>query len=458
MAALFAVCCSNTNAQTVVYQEGFGSAAVAEGSYSGGTSTVPGSPSQATYTTQATKIASIVADAETSGNYVISYGTQGSNSKDGIMTSFSKVNPNYKTTLSDNTGNVTFTINMRAFGQLTTYNTSGGKGMMFVIGSNVEDVFTTSTSGYAILFQKSTTSNTNNEVRFVSFSNGVFNNTVFVDLASSGPLASTTNSISVKLVYRPNDPTNNWQFNVKQNSSAAFEDPETVDYSMGGVTATFNDNTYTGTPLLGFGLLATRQNNASAVVINADNLKIATDATLPIKLTSFTGNYLNNGVNLKWETASELNTDKFEIERLEDGSFKFLGTVKASGNSSSSKTYSYIDRNPLSGTNYYRLKTIDKDGSFEYNKEIAVNIKDLSQTNAISYPNPATTSLNIAVPSNFVGSFKVTLTNLNGQKVKELDTNSFSYHLDVTTFKRGIYILTIADSKGNKSSKEVQLK
>jgi len=110
---------------------------------------------------------------------------------------------------------------------------------------------------------------------------------------------------------------------------------------------------------------------------------------LPITLVSFkVSDSDDNSVNLIWATASERNFDKFVIERSGDGLvFESIGEVKGVGTSSTLQNYSFADANPLSGTNYYRLKSVDLDNSFAYSKTIFTSIEG-ARTFSV-YPNPS---------------------------------------------------------------------
>lgn len=86
--------------------------------------------------------------------------------------------------------------------------------------------------------------------------------------------------------------------------------------------------------------------------------------TLPVQLLNFTATYNNHQAVLSWQTASETNSSFFSIERSSDGIlFSELGRQQAAGRSTSAHTYRYIDRQPLAGNNYYRLKQVDIDGN-----------------------------------------------------------------------------------------------
>lgn len=82
---------------------------------------------------------------------------------------------------------------------------------------------------------------------------------------------------------------------------------------------------------------------------------------LPVELASINAKCTNNSIKINWTTASEFNTDYFEIERSADAvHFTSLTQIPAAGISNTSKVYNYIDAFPLEGENYYRIKTKDK--------------------------------------------------------------------------------------------------
>jgi len=115
---------------------------------------------------------------------------------------------------------------------------------------------------------------------------------------------------------------------------------------------------------------------------------------LPVELTKFQAIQQNEVVNLTWETASELNTEEFIIEHSNNGySFDEIGSVFSSGNSSETKFYSEEHRTPNEGINYYRLKIVDLDGSFEYSHIEVVKFDKDTELNI--FPNPVTKFLHI---------------------------------------------------------------
>ncbi len=92
---------------------------------------------------------------------------------------------------------------------------------------------------------------------------------------------------------------------------------------------------------------------------------------LPLTITTFNAALVTNNAHLAWTTAAELNAKAFEVERsTDDTNFKPIGQVAAT-NRSNGSSYIFIDKDLKKGTNCYRLKAIDKDGSFKYSKIVA---------------------------------------------------------------------------------------
>ena len=142
-------------------------------------------------------------------------------------------------------------------------------------------------------------------------------------------------------------------------------------------------------------------------------------AILPIKLTSFTGKILGKRIQTQWTTAAEINNDKFEIQKSNDGkSFLTIGLLKGAGSSNIQNNYSFIDENPLAGTNYYRLKQFDFDGTTAYSDVIAVKSNISETTLSI---NVSTTLLNVQIVSSNSSGAKLYLFDVNGIELIEQD-------------------------------------
>ena len=174
---------------------------------------------------------------------------------------------------------------------------------------------------------------------------------------------------------------------------------------------------------------------------------------LPIALTSFTA--VNNGASNKilWETASEQNTEWHVIEKSSDGiRFNDLGKVAAAGNSTSSKEYNMLDNTPFPMT-YYRLRTIDFDGTVSHSAIVAVK-RYVSNFDLVEvFPNPTDNLINARLTSsgNEEVSFKVVdaLGRVVYQADKKLTSGSNTISIETSNFERAVYYLHITNSERN---------
>lgn len=112
-------------------------------------------------------------------------------------------------------------------------------------------------------------------------------------------------------------------------------------------------------------------------------------APLPVTLVSFYAERAAGaGGVLRWTTASEVNSARFEVERSQDGlTFEPIGTVAAAGTSATTRTYTFTDaRLPATALRYYRLRQLDANGTATYSpvRTVAPITMGFSL-----YPNPA---------------------------------------------------------------------
>lgn len=169
--------------------------------------------------------------------------------------------------------------------------------------------------------------------------------------------------------------------------------------------------------------------------------------TLPVTWLTFDAKPVNQQVQLKWATASELNNKFFEIERSADGiTFTKLATVNGAGNSNSTNNYSFLDKNPLNGTSYYRITQVDNDGKTTYSEIKPVEIGFKNNALAV-YPNPVADVLEVRLYSDKSKAVTLSLYDINGRKVGEKlwsmtnGTNQLKW--DMGHLPTGVYLLSI---------------
>ena len=170
--------------------------------------------------------------------------------------------------------------------------------------------------------------------------------------------------------------------------------------------------------------------------------RVQANGTLPLTLITFEAQLINKDVLLQWTTSSEQSTSHFDIERSTDGNnFSVIGNVNAAGNSSSTIKYSFPDDNPAAGTNFYRLKMVDKDGRYSYSKTVAVQVQSIKSLRV--YPNPASDALYIETSAANENAI-IQIIDLAGKKVKEqklvLTGNT---QVDISNLPKSIYKILI---------------
>jgi len=171
-----------------------------------------------------------------------------------------------------------------------------------------------------------------------------------------------------------------------------------------------------------------------------------------VKLQSFDAIVVGNNVKISWLTATELNTDHFEIERSSNGKdFATVGKVTASGNSTTAKSYSYTDdASKLNGTVYYRLKSVDKSGASNYSSVVSKEINLSAKLITKLYPNPLRVGQDIKLTYLSEKATNVTfiITNASGKKVSannlSVTAGSNNLSLPANRLSAGVYHLSIS--------------
>lgn len=177
---------------------------------------------------------------------------------------------------------------------------------------------------------------------------------------------------------------------------------------------------------------------------------------LPVELTTFTG-YNDGDKNiLNWITASELNTDRFEIEKSnQPQQWINIGSVQAAGNSNTPRTYTFNDIHPAIGDNYYRLKMMDLDGTFKYSNVINITVNEVPNNGFISiFPNPTSGDVTILIQSKVANKSRLSIVNMLGQELisKDISLQKGLNNLQIETsyLASGAYTISFTDETGKR--------
>lgn len=185
----------------------------------------------------------------------------------------------------------------------------------------------------------------------------------------------------------------------------------------------------------------------------SDTVAFNITCTLPVDLTDFIVTKQANSVLLDWTTGSESNNRGFEIEYSIDGNnwkkIAFQASKAAEGNSVSPLSYQFKHTDPVSGTNYYRLKQVDLDGKWKYSpvRQVRMNGHNLTV-----YPNPARDKIII---KGLAGNETIQLFDITGIKVKQVKGRLQEESIGISDLREGIYHIVIVTADGLTSSYKI---
>lgn len=185
------------------------------------------------------------------------------------------------------------------------------------------------------------------------------------------------------------------------------------------------------------------------------------NTVLPVHLLEFKGSAVDQTVPLTWKATTEINFSHYELQRSKDG-VHYQSLAIVFGNGEGLYNYAYTDRNPFMGTNFYRLKMIDKDETFTYSDIVIVRFGSELILNAVIAPNPVQQDIRLQVNNFNKGVYKIELMNAAGQvittKVLTLLQGDQAIILPrIASMSPGIYWLTIynADNRQIKTLRAV---
>jgi Secretion system C-terminal sorting domain len=181
-------------------------------------------------------------------------------------------------------------------------------------------------------------------------------------------------------------------------------------------------------------------------------------SALPITLTKFQAQPTEEGNFLTWETGSEINTSHFDIEASLDGKkFGKIGKIESEGRAAS---YDFLDKQPLSNTVYYRLKSNDLDGQFQYSKVISISSLRQKGLSVKAFPNPFNQDLSIEISTSKKSDLTINIIDIVGRLVyqsKTKDTEGvLSIPISTDFLSSGSYFLNITDGEKTTQQKIVK--
>ena len=251
------------------------------------------------------------------------------------------------------------------------------------------------------------------------------------------PMSSGTNTANITFTYGPNEKHNTYTGLVGQRWNSTNSGWVTPN-NNGGQSSNMTNRTVTVTGVTHF---------------SPWSLSSSTHP-LPIELLNFNViNENNKYVKTFWTTTSEVNNDRFELERSKDGlNFEFFGMVHGAGNSNQEISYSYNDYSPYTGITYYHLKQIDFDGKYTFSNMVPVEFNSSGMVSIFPNPNEGnfTLSYNFSSKINAQDNASLQIFDITGRMVYSYSLTALKGNeiIDASLLNNGIYYWEVATGSG----------
>jgi len=186
--------------------------------------------------------------------------------------------------------------------------------------------------------------------------------------------------------------------------------------------------------------------------ISNNNFTI-TGGSVPVTWVSFTAVKKADNTSLLTWVIDEQNTDHYEIERSTDGvTFTAIGSVPSLTGNGTNQQYSYNDHSPIQGSDYYRIKEINTDGSFTYSDTVLLNFTTVPVAWTI-YP-LVTDGTSIRIASNTsTANAQLALFDASGRLMYKQNITAGNLLLNPNRFAKGVYTIKIVGSQGTQVQK-----
>ncbi len=221
----------------------------------------------------------------------------------------------------------------------------------------------------------------------------------------------------------------NGVLDLSLNNNTGYFSPDLLNFSYEDI------NSY----VLGDGVLYGTGNIRTE--LGADLLMVAIDidaAVLPVSFSNFSASRQNTKALLHWVTALEQNLQHYVVERSSNGiNFSKLAAVAVKLSSPNGNSYYFTDQQPLPGTNYYRIKSVDLDGSTSATSIKMVNFA--ASKNLQIFPNPAVENIKLRLPASSKFPAEIKIYDNLGRLVHSLKTRQTENIIEVKNFTKGVY-------------------
>jgi len=186
------------------------------------------------------------------------------------------------------------------------------------------------------------------------------------------------------------------------------------------------------------------------------------DIMLPVTLSSFNVNNINDVNLVKWVTEAQENNKYFELERSTDGrNFEAINRQNGT-NGTGTQQYSFADETFTPGINYYRLKMIEIDGVYTYSKIVKVMNGSRSKADLHITPNPVVKEFTLSAYFPERGPVMIRIIDVSGKVVKQISDNVDKGYITMQVdqlekLKQGTYFVEIKQKDYTRKTKIVKV-
>lgn len=194
---------------------------------------------------------------------------------------------------------------------------------------------------------------------------------------------------------------------------------------------------------------------------NQLSFNVALNSLLPVQLSYFDGKAIADAIQLNWKTTAEINTDYYQVERSANGTdFHAIGKVFTGSGlaSGTEKLYGCNDASPFNGSNYYRLRMVDKDGKVNLSAIIKILF---TQQQRISITPAIVTNQQALLQTGFeLKNSRIDMFDMTGRKVKTIVLPSTvspgtTIRLQLPAAPKGSYVLICSAGANIKAKKMI---
>ncbi|MDQ4123030.1 MAG: FG-GAP-like repeat-containing protein, partial [Acidobacteriota bacterium] len=321
----------------------------------------------------------------------------------------------YNTTLSSNTGLVTWTFNMRQpRSDPAGFSAAASYGVAFIL-AGTSNTNNNTGNGYAVVLGQS---GATDPIRLAKYSGGIQSTLTNIITSNTTGLADFgTEYLSIKVTYNP--ASNTWELFLRNDGTTAFADPAAGTLTSQG-TAVDNTNTGTSLPLMGAywqGSTGTTQTaffDNTTVTVGQPVITTSTSGTLDfgsveVGSTSAEQNYTVSGSDLISNITVTAPTD-FEVSKTSGSGFASSVSLTQSSGTVSSTTI-YVRFKPTSvGTKSGNITNVSTGATTQNVSITGIGTDTTPPDTSITPPVPTNPSNSTSATFQFTGTDNVGVT------------------------------------------------